>query len=278
MMSRDSATLLFRKENAMEHDCKIDHLLHEDDFSNGFDQWHHEGIGHIASGPEGGMRLHCHGSRQGAEGCMAFFRPTLPDGIRVSYKLNVRSQGGLVINYVAIRGLNGEDLIDVPTHRRILRGLAYIPQHPGIFRDMSVEDNLLLGAWTFRRDTARIRERLEANYARFPILRDKRRQNTGELSGGQQRMVEIGRTLMGDPKVLLVDEPTAGLSKILAEEVYQMLRDLRDRDNLGILLVDQEIRHALRIADYVYVLELGRNKFEGPPSEFGDLQKAFWVA
>jgi len=185
--------------------------------------------------------------------------------------------GFLRPNGGAIR-LNGEDLIDVPTHRRILRGLAYIPQHPGIFRDMSVEDNLLLGAWTFRRDTARIRQRLEANYARFPILRDKRRQNTGELSGGQQRMVEIGRTLMGDPKVLLVDEPTAGLSKILAEEVYQMLRDLRDRDNLGILLVDQEIRHALRIADYVYVLELGRNKFEGPPSEFGDLQKAFWVA
>ena len=82
---------------------------------------------------------------------------------------------------------------------------------------------------------------------------------------------------MGNPKVLLVDEPTAGLSKTYAEEVYQMLRDLRDRDNLGILLVDQEIRHALRIADYVFVLELGRNKFEGPPSEFGDLQKAFWV-
>ncbi len=96
----------------MEHDCKIDRLLYEDDFSQGFSQWHHEGIGHIASGPEGGMRLHCHGSRQGAEGCMAFFRPTLPDGIRVSYKLNVRSQGGLVINYVAIRGLNGEDLIE----------------------------------------------------------------------------------------------------------------------------------------------------------------------
>lgn len=90
-------------------------------------------------------------------------------------------------------------------------------------------------------------------------------------------MIEIGRTLMGEPKVLLVDEPTAGLSKMYAEEVYQMLCDLRDRDNLGILLVDQEIRHALPIADYVYVLELGRNKFEGPPSGFSDLAKAFWV-
>lgn len=173
--------------------------------------------------------------------------------------------------------LDGESIIDVPTHQRILKGLAYIPQQPGIFRDMSVEDNLLMGAWTFRRDRARIARKMEANFERFPVLKEKRRQPAGELSGGQQRMVEIGRTLMGEPKVLLVDEPTAGLSKMLAEEVYQMLRDLRDRENLGILLVDQEIRHALRIADYVYVLELGRNKFEGPPSDFDDLEKAFWV-
>ncbi|MDM7933644.1 ABC transporter ATP-binding protein [Tabrizicola sp.] len=173
--------------------------------------------------------------------------------------------------------LDGVDIVNTPTHERILKGLAYIPQHPGVFHDMSVEDNLLMGAWTFRKDKARIAAKIEANYTRFPILRDKRRQPAGELSGGQQRMVEIGRTLMGEPKVLLVDEPTAGLSKILAEEVYQMLRDLRDKENLGILLVDQEIRHALRIADYVYVLELGRNKFEGPPSDFDNLEKAFWV-
>jgi branched-chain amino acid transport system ATP-binding protein len=109
-------------------------------------------------------------------------------------------------------------------------------------------------------------------------LRDKRKQITGELSGGQQRMVEIGRTLMSEPKVLLVDEPTAGLSKMLAQEVYQMLVDLRDKDGLTILIVDQEIRQALKIADYVYVLELGRNKFEGKVSDFDDLEKAFWVA
>ena len=100
---------------------------------------------------------------------------------------------------------------------------------------------------------------------------------TGELSGGQQRMVEIGRTLMSDPQMLLVDEPTAGLSKMLSEEVYQMLTDLRDREGLTILLVDQEIRKALKISDYVYVLELGRNKYEGPAEEFTDVKKAFWV-
>ena len=174
--------------------------------------------------------------------------------------------------------LDGESILRVPPHRRVLKGLAYIPQQPGIFRDMSVEENLELGGWTYRRNRRLVRQRIEQNYERFPVLRDKRRQATGELSGGQQRMVEIGRTLMAEPRILLVDEPTAGLSKMLAEEVYRMLIDLRDRDGLPILLVDQEIRQALRIADFVYVLELGRNKFEGPPSEFDDLEKAFWVA
>lgn len=173
--------------------------------------------------------------------------------------------------------LLGEDIMDVPTFQRITKGLAYIPQQPGVFKDMTVEENLELGGWTFRRDKKQVRDKIEENYERFPILREKRRQITGELSGGQQRMVEIGRTLMADPKVLLVDEPTAGLSKMLAEEVYQMLQDLVANEDLSILLVDQEIRHALGIADYVYVLELGRNKYEGPVSEFDDLEKAFWV-
>ena len=91
-------------------------------------------------------------------------------------------------------------------------------------------------------------------------------------------MVEIGRTLMADPKMLLVDEPTAGLSKRLSEEVYGMLTDLVTGDDITILLVDQEIRQALKIADHVYVLELGRNKYEGPAGEFDDLERAFWVA
>lgn len=173
--------------------------------------------------------------------------------------------------------LDGQSILGVPTYERIDRGLAYIPQQPGIFRWMSVEENLEVGAWTFKRDRRRMRRKIEENYARFPILRDKRKQLAGELSGGQQRMIEIGRTLMTDPKVILVDEPTAGLAKLLSEEVYQMLADLRDKDGLTILLVDQEIRQALKIADYVYVLELGRNKYEGPASDFADLEKAFWI-
>lgn len=173
--------------------------------------------------------------------------------------------------------VDGQSIIGIPVHERIDMGIAYIPQQPGVFRHMSVEENLELGAWTFRKDKARLRRKLEENYERFPVLKQRRKSNTGELSGGMQRMVEIGRTLMTDPKVILVDEPTAGLSKLLSEEVYQMLVDLRDKDGLTILLVDQEIRAALKIADYVYVLELGRNKFEGPAAEFTDLEKAFWV-
>jgi len=173
--------------------------------------------------------------------------------------------------------LAGESIIDLPPHQRIRKGLAYIPQQPGIFAHMSVEENLEVGGWTFRKDRRRVRDKIEENYARFPLLRERRRQMAGLLSGGQQRMVEIGRTLMSDPQVLLVDEPTAGLSKMLAEEVYRMLADLRDRERLTILLVDQEIRQALRIADYVYVLELGRNKHEGPVSAFTDLERMFWV-
>lgn len=173
--------------------------------------------------------------------------------------------------------LNEQDIIEVPTHERINMGISYIPQQPGVFRFMSVEENLELGAWTFKNDKSRIKRKLEENYDRFPDLKPRRRSNAGELSGGMQRMVEIGRTLMTDPKLILVDEPTAGLAKLLSEEVYQMLVDLRDRDGLTILLVDQEIRSALKVADYVYVLELGRNKFQGPAEEFTDLEKAFWV-
>ena len=176
--------------------------------------------------------------------------------------------------------LEGREIGGVPTHKLIEMGISYIPQQPGIFRWMTVEENLELGAWTFRRDKRRIRRKLEENYERFPAIKDRTRSQAGELSGGMQRMVELGRTLMTDPKIILVDEPTAGLAKLLSEEVYQMLVDLRDKDGMTIILVDQEIRQALKIADYVYVLELGRNKFDGPVEEFTDpqdLKKAFWA-
>lgn len=173
--------------------------------------------------------------------------------------------------------MDGQRVDGTPTYKLIDLGISYIPQHTGIFRWMTVEENIQLGGWTFRRDKERLSKKIEENYERFPILRERRKQPAGELSGGQQRMVELSRTLMTDPQLILVDEPTAGLAKLLSKEVYQMLVDLRDRDGLTIILVDQEIRKALKIADYVYVLDLGRNKFDGPVEEFTDLEKAFWI-
>ena len=173
--------------------------------------------------------------------------------------------------------LDGKRVDGTPTFKLIDLGISYIPQQTGIFRWLTVEENIQLGGWTFRNDKQRLKNKIEENYERFPILKDKRKQQAGELSGGQQRMVELSRTLMTDPTLILVDEPTAGLAKLLSQEVYQMLVDLRDRDGMTIILVDQEIRQALKIADYVYVLDLGRNKFDGPVEEFTDLEKAFWA-
>jgi branched-chain amino acid transport system ATP-binding protein len=172
--------------------------------------------------------------------------------------------------------LQDADITGMASHQLISQGISYIPQHSSVFPFLSVEDNLKLGAWTFRRDQEQVQEKLEENYVRFPMLRDRRKDNAGLLSGGMQRMVEVGRTLMTDPKVILVDEPTAGLAKMLSEDVYRMLTDLRDNEGLTIILVDQEIRQALEIADYVYVLELGRNRIDGRAEEFTDLKKALW--
>ncbi len=172
--------------------------------------------------------------------------------------------------------LDESDLLGLDPHDMVRAGVSYLPQQSSVFTHMTVEENLKMGAWSFRHDRDRIDLKLEENYDRFPLLREKRRQHAGELSGGQQRMVELGRGLMADPKVFLVDEPTAGLAKMLTSQVYDMLVQLREI-GLTIVLVDQEIRDALAIADYVYVLDLGMNKYQGRPAEFTDLEKAFWT-
>jgi branched-chain amino acid transport system ATP-binding protein len=172
--------------------------------------------------------------------------------------------------------LQGTDITGIASHHLIAQGISYIPQHSSVFPYMTVEDNLKLGAWIFRRDKERVQRKLEENYKRFPLLQERENDHAGTLSGGMQRMVEVGRTLMTDPKVILVDEPTAGLAKMLSAQVYKMLTDLRDQDGLTIILVDQQIRQALKIADYVYVLELGRNRVDGRSEEFIDLKKTLW--
>lgn len=172
--------------------------------------------------------------------------------------------------------VDGAEITDLSSHELVHHGVSYIPQRQSVFPFMSVEENLELGAWSFRDDTALVQQRLEENYERFPILRERRGSPAGELSGGMQRMVELGRVMMTRPKLILVDEPTAGLAVMLANEIYQLLVDLKE-EGVTVLLVDQNIRQAIKIADYVYVLELGRNRHEGPREEFDDLKKALWL-
>ncbi len=172
--------------------------------------------------------------------------------------------------------VDGTDVTRLSSHELVHHGVSYIPQRQSVFPYMTVEENMELGAWSFRNNKAQVQERLAANYERFPILKDRRRSPAGELSGGMQRMVELGRVLMTAPKLILVDEPTAGLAVMLARDIYQLLVGLKN-DGITVLLVDQNIRQAVEIADYVYVLELGRNRHQGPREEFSDLKKALWL-
>jgi branched-chain amino acid transport system ATP-binding protein len=163
----------------------------------------------------------------------------------------------------------GETLAGVPPYRMSGRGIVYLPQRPSVFPYMTVEVNLRLGAWTFRHDRARVRAGLEAAYARFPILAEKRGENAGTLSGGQQRQLEIARALLNDPAVFLIDEPTASIEPRIAARIYALIQDLA-RAGKAVLLVDQNIKGALDIADHVYVLRTGTLFAEGPRSDFTD--------
>ncbi len=162
---------------------------------------------------------------------------------------------------------NGENVTGMDPYTASEKGLAYIPQRRNVFPYLSVEENMEMGGWTFKRDKARIKRKLEENYERFPNLAAKRRTKADHLSGGEQRMVELGRALMADPHLLLVDEPTAGLAPKFAKEIRNKLGELKEGGK-AIVLVEQNIREAIGIADYVYVLDLGRNKVEGSQDEF----------
>ena len=163
---------------------------------------------------------------------------------------------------------DGGDITGIPPHQVIKKGISYIPQRRNVFPYLSIEANWELGAWTFRKDRQRIRDLIEENFERFTNLKAKRDLNAVSLSGGEQRMVEIGRSLMVDPALMLVDEPTAGLAPMVAKEIYGRLRRLNSEEGKTILLVDQNIRQAIKIADYIYVLELGKNRSEGSREAF----------
>jgi len=170
--------------------------------------------------------------------------------------------GMLNVNQGAVR-LDGEDITHLSPQERVIKGMGFVPQTSNIFTSMTVEENLEMGAFIRRDD---FEDTMTQVYDLFPILKEKRNQAAGELSGGQRQQVAVGRALMTQPKVLMLDEPTAGVSPIVMDELFDRIIEVA-RTGIPILMVEQNARQALEIADKAYVLVQGRNAHTGTGKE-----------
>ncbi len=166
----------------------------------------------------------------------------------------IAAKGGEVL-------FEGKDLQKVPPHKIVSFGIAHVPEGRRVFAQLSVYDNLLLGAYT-RKDSAEIAQSLENVYQRFPRLKERKGQLAGTLSGGEQQMLAMGRALMSHPRIILMDEPSMGLSPILVEEIFDIITSI-SKSGTTVLLVEQNARKALAIADRAYVLETGKIVLDG---------------
>ncbi|MFS8801637.1 ABC transporter ATP-binding protein [Synechococcus sp. R5-13] len=152
----------------------------------------------------------------------------------------------------------GSDITHLPAEQLVRRGIGFVPQTNNVFPSLTVQENLEMGAFIRRDNPA---AQLERVYELFPPLKEKRRQAAGSLSGGQRQMLAIGRALMVEPQLLLLDEPTAGLSPLYIEQTFALLREI-NRLGISILMVEQNAKQALKMADWGYVLSTGENRFE----------------
>lgn len=170
----------------------------------------------------------------------------------------------------------GKELTKVPPHKIVSLGMAHVPEGRRVFADLSVYENLKMGAYT-RKDKDEIEKSLDRVYERFPRLKERKNQLAGTLSGGEQQMLAMGRALMSQPKIILMDEPSMGLSPILVNEIFNIIQEV-SKSGTTVLLVEQNARKALSIADRAYVLETGSIVLEGKAKELLDddsIRKAY---
>jgi branched-chain amino acid transport system ATP-binding protein len=170
--------------------------------------------------------------------------------------------------------LNGKDISNLTPEDRVAQGISFVPQTMNIFSELTVEENLEMGAF-LRNDN--INKTIEDVYGLFPVLNDKKNQLAGELSGGQRQQVAVGRALMTKPSVLMLDEPTAGVSPIVMDELFDRIIEIKNT-GVAIIIVEQNAKQALSIADFGYVLVGGKNRFTGRGSELlnnPEVRKAF---
>lgn len=173
----------------------------------------------------------------------------------------VRTQGEIL--------LSGERIDGKPTEDIVRRGVAHVPDGRGTFLHLSVEENLRMGAYT-RRDKAQVQQDYERIYGYFPRLRERRRQQAGLLSGGEQQMLAVSRALMLRPKLLLLDEPSFGLAPLIVRELFDILGEINKAEGTSILLVEQNASLALRLAEYAYLLETGKVVISGKAAEIAN--------
>lgn len=160
----------------------------------------------------------------------------------------------------------GHDLVKMPAHKIVSLGMAHVPEGRRIFPSLTVYENLKLGAYT-RKDKAAIGETLKQVYGHFPRLEERKNQVAGTLSGGEQQMLAMGRALMSNPRIILMDEPSMGLSPLYVTEIFSIIKEI-SKEGKTVLLVEQNAKKALEIANRAYVLETGTISLEGKASEF----------
>ncbi len=176
---------------------------------------------------------------------------------------------GLVPIKSGVVRLMGEDLSSFPPHKLAALGMAHIPEGRRVFATLTVEENLNIGTWGVRNQLSprQIQETKEWIFSLFPILKTRRKQLAGTLSGGEQQMLAIGRGLISKPKILLLDEPSLGLAPILVQEIFRVIKQIHEEEKVSILLVEQNARKALSIANYGYILETGKIAVHGAAAE-----------